>query len=167
MVLATVSRCRGRHCHSRHSSVRRLWMRLLARRACCHEAGARWTWMRLCPCNVQLPRQASRPCDCAASVSSSVACDCRGQRLSVRRSLMIGQPCRQPAPLTTHERCSSTSCRHYYPSTLASVSCRSCLTRSRSMWICRAVVDAVLPAVDGHSRRLHPNCDSLPRPRSM
>ena len=35
------------------------------------------------------------------------------------------------------------------------------------MWISRAVVDAVPPGVDGHSRRLRPHCDGLPRPRSM
>ena len=35
------------------------------------------------------------------------------------------------------------------------------------MWLSRAVVDAVPPAVDRPSRRLRPHCDSLPRSRSM
>ena len=35
------------------------------------------------------------------------------------------------------------------------------------MWISRAVVDAVPPAVDGPSCRPRPSCDSLPRQRSM
>jgi hypothetical protein len=35
------------------------------------------------------------------------------------------------------------------------------------MWISRAVVDAVPPAVDGASGRLRPHCDSLPLLRSM
>ena len=35
------------------------------------------------------------------------------------------------------------------------------------MWLSRAVVDAVPPAVDGPLRRLRPRCDSLPRPPSM
>jgi hypothetical protein len=87
----------------------------------------------------------------------------RGHRLSVRRSLMVVQACRQHAPPTTHARCLSSSCRRSYPSTLTSVSFRPCLTTSRSMWLSRAVVDAVPPAVDGPSRRLSPRWDSLPR----
>jgi hypothetical protein len=123
--------------------------------------------MRLCWSCVQLSRPTSPSCAGAATVSTSLARHCRGQRLSVRQSLMVVQACRQLAPPTTHVRCSSTSYRSSYPSTLTSVSCRSCLTRSWSMWICRAVVDAVPPAVDGPSRQQRPRCDSLPRPRSM
>jgi hypothetical protein len=61
----------------------------------------------------------------------------------------------------------STCYRRCYPSTLTSVSCRRWLTRRWSMWISRAVVDAVPPAVEGPSRWLRRLCDSLPRPRSM
>ena len=35
------------------------------------------------------------------------------------------------------------------------------------MWISRAVVDVVPPAVDGPSSRLRPRCDNLPRQRSI
>ena len=167
MVLAPVSTCPARRCHSRRSSVRRPWMRLLARPQCSHAAGAKWTWVRLCPSSVQLPRPASGQCDAAAPASTCLARHCSGQRLSVRRSLIAVQPYRQPAPPTTHVCCLSTSCRRSYPNTLTSVSCRRSLTRSRSMWFSRAVVDAVPPAVDGPSRRLRPRCDSLPCPRSM
>ena len=164
---ATVSTCRARRCLSRRSSVRRSWMRLLARAPCCHAAGGRWKWMRLCRACLQPPRPTSRQSDGTAPISTSCARHCRGQRLSVNRPLIVAQACRQPAPPTAHVRCLSTSCRRSYPSTLTSVSCRHCLTRSRSMWISRAVVDAVPPAVDGPSRRLRPHCDSLPSPRSM
>ena len=68
---------------------------------------------------------------------------------------------------TTHVRCLSTSCRRSCTSTLTIMQRRRCLKRSRSMWIVRAVVDGVPPAVDGPSRRLHPRCGSLPRQRSM
>ena len=61
--------------------------------------------------NVLLPRPASRPCDGTARVSASLSRHCRGQRLSVRRSLMVVQPWRQLAPPTTHARCLSRSCR--------------------------------------------------------
>jgi hypothetical protein len=159
--------CRARRCLSRRSSVRRSWMRLLGRPRAA---------MRLLV--------TGRRCGCV-----SPACSCRvrrrvrvmvlllsrhfvidtvvGQRLSVRRSLMAFQVCRQPPPPTTHARRLSTSCRRSHPRTLTSVSCRRCLTRSRSMWVSRAVVDAVPHAVDGPSRRLRPRCDSLPCPRSM
>jgi hypothetical protein len=123
--------------------------------------------MRLCRSSVQMPRPASGQCDDPELVSTCVARHCRGQRLSARWSLMVAQACRHPAPPTTHVRCLSTNCRRSYPSTLTSVSCRRSLTRSGSMGISRAVVDAVPPAVDGPSRRLCPRCDSLPRPRSM
>jgi hypothetical protein len=123
--------------------------------------------MWLCQSSVQLPRPASSQCDGPATVSSSLARHCNGQRLSVHRSLMVAQACRQPPPPTTHARRLSTSCRRSYQSTLTPVSCRRWLTRSRSMWISRAVVDAVPPAVDGPPRRLRPRCDRLPRPRSM
>ena len=151
----------------RRSSVRRSWMDLLGCRPCCHAAGGLWTWMQLCRSSVQLQRPASGQCDGAARVSSSLARHCRGQRLSARRSLMDVQEYRQHTPPTTHVRCLSTSCRRSYPSTLTSGSCRRCMRRSRSMWVSRAVVDAVPPAVDGPSRRLRPHCDSLQRPRSM
>ena len=167
MVLATVSTCRARRCLRRRSSVLRSWMRLLARPPCCHAAGGQWTSVRRCRSSVQLPCPASRPCDGTATVSTSRARHCSGQRLVVRGSLMIVQAYHQRTPPTTHVRNFSTSCRLSYPSTLASMSCRRCLTRSRSMWISRAVVDAVPPAVDGPSRRLRPRCDSLPQPRSM
>ena len=123
--------------------------------------------MRLCRSSVQLSCPASSPCDGGAAVSTCVARHCSGQRLFARRSFMVVQACRQQARPTTHVRCLSTSCRCSYQSTLTLLSCRRCLTRSRSMWICRAVVDAIPPAVDGPSRRLRPRCDSLPRPRSM
>ena len=144
MMLVTVSTSRDRRCLSRRSSLRRSWMNLLARPQCCNMAGQS-TWIRLCRPSVQLPRPASCPCDGTAPVSTTLARLCRRQRPSVRRSLMAVQVCRQPPPTTTRTRSLSTSCRHSYPSTLTSVSCRRCLTRSRSMWICRAVVDAVLP----------------------
>ena len=167
MVLASDTTCRTRRCLSRRSSVRRSWMHLLARPQCCHEAGGQWTWMRLCQSSVQLPCPASCPCDGVALVSTTVTRHYHGHRLPVRRSLMVVQACRQLAPPTAHARGLSTSCRRSYPSTLTSVSCRRCLTRNRSMWISRAVVDAVPLAVEGRSRRLHLQCDSLPRPRSM
>ena len=164
---APVSTCRARRCLSRRSSVRRPLMRLLGRPPCCHAAGGQWTWMRLRRSSVQLSRPASGLCDGTAPVSTSRARHCSGRRLLVRRSLVVDQASRQHAPPTTHVRCSSTRCRRSYPSTLTSVSCRRWLTRRWSMWISRAVVDAVPPAVDGPSRRLRPRCDSLPRPRSM
>ena len=164
---ATVSTCSARRCFSRRSYVCASWLRLLAPPPCCHADRCQWTWMRLCRSSVQLPCLASSPCHGAAPVSTSRARHCRGQRLSVRRSLMGDQAWRQPAPPTTHERCLSTSYRRSYTSTLTSVSCRRWFTRRWSMWICRAVVDAVPPAADGFSRRLRPRCDSLPRPRSI
>jgi hypothetical protein len=124
---APVLTCRTRRSLNRRSSVRRSWMRLLAGTPCCHAAAGRWTWMRLCRSSVQLPRLASSPCDGPAAVSACVARHCRGQRLSVRRSLMVVPACRQPGPLTTHARCLSTSCRRSYQSTLTSVSCRRCV----------------------------------------
>ena len=127
MVLAPVSTCRAGRCLSQRSSDRRLWMRLLARPPCCHAAGALWTLMRLCRFNVQLPRPALRPCDGPVAVSASRTRHCRGQRLPVRRSLMVVQACRQLAPPTAHARGLSTSCRRSYPSTLTSVSCRRCV----------------------------------------
>ena len=166
-MLVTVSTSRARRCLSRRSSVRLSWMRRLARPPCCRETGGQWTWMRLRRSSVQLSYPASSPCDGAVPVSTSRARHCRGQRLSVRQSLMVVQACRQLAPPTAHVRCLSTSYRNSYPNTLTTVSCRTCLTRSRSTWINRAVVDAVPPAVDGPPRRLRPRCDSQPRPRSM
>ena len=127
MVLAPVSTCRAPRCLRRRSSVRRSWMRLLARPLCCHAAGPLWTWMRLCRSSVQLSCPASRPCHGAAPVSTSLTRHCRCQRLPVPRSLMIVQEYRQPRPPTTHVRCLSTSCRRSYPSPLASVSCRRCV----------------------------------------
>jgi hypothetical protein len=105
--------------------------------------------------SVQL-RPASCQCDGSARVSTTRTCHCSGQRLSVRRLSMAVQACRQSAPSSTHVRCLSTRCRRSYPSTPTPVSCRRCLTRSRSMRISRAVVDAAPTAVDGHSRRLRP-----------
>ena len=127
MVLATVSTCRTRGSLSQRSSVRRSRMRLLGRPPFCHAAGGLWTWMRLWQSSVQLPRQASGQCDGAAPVSTSPARHCSGQRLSVRRSVVVDQACRQPAPPTTHVRYLSTSCRWSYPSTLTTVSCRRCV----------------------------------------
>ena len=98
MVLATVSTCRARRCLSRRSSVRRSWMRLVARPPCCHEAGGLWTWMRLCRSSVQLPCPAPGQCYGIAPVSTSLARHHSGQRLSVRRPLMVAQACRQHAP---------------------------------------------------------------------
>ena len=164
---ATVSTCRVRRCLSRRSPLRPTWIHLLARPPGRHAAGGQWTWMQLYRSSVQLSCPASSPCDGTTPVSTSRARHCRGQSESVRRSLIVVQEYRQPAPPSTHVRCLTTSCRRSYPSTLTSVSCRHCLTRSRSMWISRAVVDAVPPAVDGPSRRLRPRCDSLPRQWSM
>ena len=144
---APVSTCRARRCHSRRSSVRRPWMRLLARPQCSHAAGAKWTWMRLCRSSIQLPRPAYGPCDGAAPVSESRARHCSRPCLSVRRSLMVVQACRQPTASTTHVHCLSTCCHRSFPSTRTPVSCRRWLTRSRSMWLSRAVVDAVPTAV--------------------
>ena len=125
--VAPVSTCRARRCHSRRSSVRRSWMRLLGCRPCCHAPGCLWTWMRLRRSSVQLPCPASGQCDGAATVSTSRTRHCRDHRLSVRRSLMGVQTRRQPAPPTTHAGCLSTSCRRSYPSTLTSLSCRRCV----------------------------------------
>ena len=88
-------------------------------------------WMRLSRSSVQLPCLASGPCDGTALPSTSLARHCRGQRLSVRRSSMVAQACRQQARPTTHVRCLSTSCCCSYQSTLTLLSCRRCLTRSR------------------------------------
>ena len=96
--VALVSTCSARPCLSQHSPVRRSCMRLLGRRPCCHPAGGQWTWMRLCRSSVQLPCQASAQCDAAALVSTSLSRHSHGQRLSVRRSLMGVQVCRQPTP---------------------------------------------------------------------
>ena len=114
------------HVRSQRSSVRRSWMCLFARPTCCHVAGRQRTWMRLCRSGVQLLRPAPGQCDGVAPVSTSRACHCHGQRLSVSRSLMAVQASRQPAPPTTHAPCSSTSCRRSYQSTLTSASCRRC-----------------------------------------
>ena len=88
---ATVSLRRTRRYLSRRSSVRRSWMRLLARTPCCHVAGGRWTWMQLCRSSVQLLRAALSPCHVAALVSTSHSRHCSGQRLSIGRSLMAVQ----------------------------------------------------------------------------
>ena len=152
---------------SRRSYVCASWLRLLAPPPCCHAATGHWMWLRPSRSSIQLPRPTSGSCDGTAPVSTPHAPHCSGQRLSVRRSLMGVQACRQQARPTTHVRCSSTTGRRSYPSTLTSLSCRRWLTQSRSMWICRAVVDAVPPSVDGPSRRLRPRCDRLPRLWSM
>ena len=127
MMVAPVSTCRTRRCLSLRSFVSRSWMRLLGSPPCCHAAGGQRTWIRLCRSSVQLSHPALCPCHCAPLVSTSPARHCRGQRLSVRRSLMVVQPWRQLAPPTTHVRCLSTSCRPSYPTTLTSVSCRRCI----------------------------------------
>ena len=98
MVPVTVSTCRTRRCLSRRSSVRPSWIRLLVSPPCCHAAGGHWTWMRLCRSSVQLPRPTSGTCDGAAPVSTYVARHCRGQCVSVCRSLMGAQARRQTAP---------------------------------------------------------------------
>jgi hypothetical protein len=120
---APVSMCHTRRCHSRRLSVRRSWMRPLAHPPCCHAAGSQWTWMRLCRSNVQLPCPGSGGCDGATPVSTSLSRHCHGQHMSVRRSFVVVQACRQHTLPTTHVRCLSTSCRRSYPSTLTSVSC--------------------------------------------
>ena len=96
--VALVSTCSARPCLSQHSPVRRSCMRLLGRRPCCHPAGILWSWIRLCRSSVQLPSPASGQCDGTATVSTSRARHCRGQRVSVSRSLMAVPACRQPAP---------------------------------------------------------------------
>ena len=125
-------------------SVGRGFASLVARRAVMRLAVSR-RGCGLCQSSVQLPRPASSKRDGTTPVSTCLARHCRGQRLSVRRTLMGVQAYRQPAPTTSHVRCMSTSCHPFFPSTLNSVSCRRWLTRSRSLWISGDVVDAVPP----------------------
>ena len=89
---APVATCHARQYLSQRSSASRSLMRLLACIPYGYPAGGQWRWLRLCRSCVQLSCPVSPLYDGAATVSSSLACDCRGQRLSVRRSLMVAQP---------------------------------------------------------------------------